>query len=272
MTLPGGPLRRLLAEHQVRPTKALGQNFVVDPNTVERMVDLAELSQGSTVVEVGAGTGSLTTALARRGVAVIAIEVDPKLIAPLRAAVGDLDVQVICADALRLDWSSVMTTQGPATLVANLPYSVATGIVLRILEEVPTIAKMVVMVQREVGERWCASPDDHSYGAVSVKIAYFARSWVLGRVPSTVFVPKPKVESVIVRLERVRPPLDPSVVTYQRFEEVVRAAFAHRRKMLRRSLVGVVPPEAFAAADVSPTARAQELDVASFAALARGPS
>jgi 16S rRNA (adenine1518-N6/adenine1519-N6)-dimethyltransferase len=126
------------------------------------------------------------------------------------------------------------------------------------------------MVQREVGERWVARPGDAAYGAVSVKIAYWATASVVGRVPATVFVPTPKVESVLVSIQRrPEPAIDPAVVPYPRFEAVVRAGFAHRRKMLRRSLAGTVEPDAFAAAGVAPSARAEELGVAAWGELAR---
>ena len=159
---------------------------------------------------------------------------------------------------------------GPAALVANLPYNIATPLVVRVLEEAPSIGRLFVMVQREVGERWVARPGDPAYGAVSVKIAYWSQATVAGRVPPTVFVPRPKVDSVLVSLvRRPAPAVDPAVVDYRRFETVVRAGFAQRRKMLRRSLAGLVTPAAFAAAGVAPSARAEELDVVAWGALAR---
>ena len=271
MTLSRSDVQRLLAEHDIRPSKALGQNFVADGNTVERIARLAELPPGSTVVEVGAGLGSLTLALAAVGARVIAIEIDRRLAAALKQVVAGLDVEVGEADALRLDWSAVLTgLPGPVALVANLPYSVATPLVVRVLEEAPAIGRLLVMVQREVGERWVARPGDAAYGAVSVKIAYWATASVVGRVPATVFVPTPKVESVLVSIRRrPEPAIDPAVVPYTRFEAVVRAGFAHRRKMLRRSLAGTVEPDAFAAAGVAPSARAEELGVAAWGELAR---
>ena len=148
------------------------------------------------------------------------------------------------------------------SLVANLPYNVATPVVVRVLEEAPQVRSLLVMVQREVGERMAAAAGDPSYGAVSVKVAYWATASVVGRVPPTVFVPRPKVESALVRIERRDQPAVPaSVVSYERLFQVVRAGFSQRRKMLRRSLAGVVEPEAFAAAGVAPEARAEELDV-----------
>ncbi len=271
MTLSRSDVQRLLAEHDIRPSKALGQNFVADGNTVERIARLAELPSGSTVIEVGAGLGSLTLALAAVGARVIAIEIDRRLAAALKQVVAGLDVEVVEADALRLDWSAVLTgLPSPVALVANLPYSVATPLVVRVLEEAPAIGRLLVMVQREVGERWVARPGDAAYGAVSVKIAYWATASVVGRVPATVFVPTPKVESVLVSIQRrPEPAIDPAVVPYTRFEAVVRAGFAHRRKMLRRSLAGTVEPDAFEAAGVAPSARAEELGVAAWGELAR---
>jgi len=271
VTLSRSEVQQLLAEHGIHPSKALGQNFVADPNTVERIVRLAELGAASTVVEVGAGLGSLTLGLAGAGARVLAIEIDSRLAAIVRDLVAGLDVEVICADATRLDWAPLSgQTSGPVALVANLPYSVATSIVIRVLEEAPWVDRLLVMVQREVGERWVAVPGDPAYGAVSVKIAYWASAAVIGRVPATVFVPRPKVESVLVRLRRLpEPAVDPAVVSYSRLESVIRAGFAHRRKMLRRSLAGTVEPAAFEAAGVAPSARAEELDVAAWGRLAK---
>jgi 16S rRNA (adenine1518-N6/adenine1519-N6)-dimethyltransferase len=180
-------------------------------------------------------------------------------------------VDVTVADALRLDWEGLLgDLPGPVALVANLPYSVATPVVIRVLEQAPRIGRLLVMVQREVGERWVALPGDPAYGAVSVKIAYWASASVVGRVPPTVFIPRPKVESVLVEMRRLPDPaIDPAVVPYARFESVVRAGFAHRRKMLRRSLAGTVEAAAFEAAGVAPTARAEELGVAAWGELAR---
>ena len=159
--------------------------------------------------------------------------------------------------------------EGPWSLVANLPYNVATPLVLRTLVEVPAVTRLLVMVQREVGERMAARAGEDAYGAVSVRIAYFARAEVVGRVPASVFIPRPRVESVLVRLERLpAPAVDPLVVGYERLDAVVRAGFGQRRKMLRRSLAGVVEPGAFERAGVRPDARAEELDISQWGRLA----
>ena len=154
-------------------------------------------------------------------------------------------------------------------MVANLPYNVAVPVVLRALDEAPSVETMLVMVQREVGERLAAGPGDKPYGAVSVKVSYHAVARVVGRVPASVFVPRPAVESVLVRLER-RPvvAVDPGIVPASRLFELVRAGFAHRRKMLRQSLAGLVAPDAFTAAGIDPEARAENLGVEEWGRLA----
>ena len=271
MTLSGADIAQLLSAHGLRPSKALGQNFVADPNTVRRIVRLAGIGPGSRVLEIGAGLGSLTLALAETGAVVVAVEVDRRLVPVLRSVVEPAGVEVVEGDALALDLAALVAARGPGEwdLVANLPYNVATPLVLRILVEVEAVTRMLVMVQREVGERMAASAGQAAYGAVSVRVAYFARAEVVGRVPPSVFVPRPRVESVLVRLvRRAAPAVDPAVVPYARLDAVVRAGFAQRRKMLRRSLAGVVDPEAFARAGVRPDARAEELDVADWGRLA----
>jgi 16S rRNA (adenine1518-N6/adenine1519-N6)-dimethyltransferase len=272
VTLTRPEVQRLLADHGLRPSRALGQNFVVDPNTVRRIVRLAGVGDGTPVVEVGAGLGSLTLALAEVGARVVAVEVDRGLVPVLREVVADQPVTVVEADALEVDWAELLGPAGDAgrwSLVANLPYNVATPLVVRVLEQAPQVGSLLVMVQREVGERLAARPGQAAYGAVSVVVDYWADASVVGRVPPTVFVPRPNVESALVRIDR-RPVLavPATVVTYDRLRQVVRAGFAQRRKMLRRSLAGVVPAAAFAAAGVAPEARAEELDVEQWGRLA----
>ncbi len=270
MTLSRPAITALLAEHGLHPSRALGQNFVADPNTVRRIVRLAGVGAGTPVVEIGAGLGSLTLALAETGAAVVAVEVDRYLVPVLREVLAGTDVDVVEGDALTLDWGSLLARDpGPWSLVANLPYNVAVPVTIGVLERAPMVASLLVMVQREVGERMAARAGEDAYGAVSVKVDYWSRAEVVGRVPATVFVPRPNVESVLVRLERrSAPAVDPSLVSYDRLFSVVRAGFAQRRKMLRRSLAAIVDPEAFEAAGIAPEARAEELDVAQWGRLA----
>jgi 16S rRNA (adenine1518-N6/adenine1519-N6)-dimethyltransferase len=274
VTLSRRQVREVLDEHGLRPSRALGQNFVVDGNTVRRIARLSGVGPGTAVVEIGAGLGALTLALVETGARITAVEVDRGLVPLLRAQVESSGVHVVEADALTLDWHELLATtaqpNAPAwTMVANLPYNVAVPVVLRALDEAPNLESMLVMVQREVGERLAAAPGDKAYGAVSVKVAYHAIARVVGRVPASVFVPRPAVESVLVRIER-RPAVavDPDVVPASRLFELVRAGFGHRRKMLRQSLSGEVAPDAFDAAGIDPEARAENLSVEDWGRLA----
>lgn len=257
---------RLLAEHGLRPSRALGQHFVTDPNTLRRIVRLAGVAAGDRVVEIGAGLGSLTAALAESGAGVVAVELDRHLVPVLRSVVP-ASVRVVEADALGVDWTALLGAEQGWRLVANLPYNVAVALVIRVLEEAPQVSSMLVMVQREVGERLAAHAGDDAYGAVSVKVDYWARASVVGTVPPTVFVPRPGVDSALVRIDRRDHPAVEGV-DYRRLFALVGAGFAQRRKMLRRALAGLVAPEAFAAAGVSPQARAEELDVSAWGRLA----
>jgi 16S rRNA (adenine1518-N6/adenine1519-N6)-dimethyltransferase len=270
VTLTRREVRRLLQEHGLQPSRARGQNFVVDPNTVRRIARLAGVGAGDRVVEIGAGLGSLTLALAETGASVTAIEVDPRLVPVLRTVVEPAGVRVVEGDALRLDWDSVLGPGGeqPWALVANLPYNVATPLVADLLDGVPAISTMLVMVQREVAERLAAGPGDDAYGAVSVKVAYWATAAVVGRVPPTVFLPAPNVESALVRIERRPSPAVPVDVDRDGLFRLVAAGFGQRRKMLRRSLAGLVPADAFDAAGIRPDARAEELAVEDWGRLA----
>lgn len=297
MADPGWLSRRavleVLAENGIRPSRAMGQNFVVDQNTVHRVLRLSGVGSGDQVVEIGAGLGALTFALVASGARVRAVELDGRLARLLatraaelgidptgrdRAAHGGGSLEVLEADATTLDFQELLADRGdpvstraapPWTLVGNLPYSVATSVVLRALELAPQVSSMLVMLQREAGERLAAAPGDAAYGAVSVKVAYFATARQVARVPASVFVPRPKVESVLVRIDRRdEPSVDPRTVDKERLFALVQAGFAHRRKMLRGSLGGELPPEAFTRAGVDPARRAEELSVLDWGRLA----
>lgn len=267
MTLTRTQAVELLARHGLSPSRALGQNFVVDPNTVRRIARLAGVGAGDHVVEVGPGLGSLTLALAETGAAVTAIELDRYVLPALREVVDGLDVRVVEGDALTLDWSAALADAARWQLVANLPYNVATPLVLDLLDEVPAIEQLVVMVQREVAERLAARPGTKAYGIPSVKVAYWAHAEVVARVPPTVFLPRPRVESAIVRITR-RAGGPATAADPARLFELVRAGFGQRRKMLRRSLAALVDPGAFERAGIRPEARAEELSVEDWGRLA----
>ena len=268
MTLSRREATELLARHGLAPSRALGQNFVVDPNTVRRMVRLAGVGPNDHVVEVGAGLGALTLAIAETGATVRALELDRGLVRVLAEVLADNpNASVVEADAMNADWTGILLGAPSWMLVANLPYNIATPLVADLLDKVPAIEKMVVMVQREVGERLAAGPGHPAYGAVSVKVSYWAKARLLGDVPPTVFMPRPKVMSTIVEITRRPAPAVDAGVDRQLVFALVRAGFGHRRKMLRRSLAGLVTAEHFAAAGVRPEARAEELDVADWGRL-----
>jgi 16S rRNA (adenine1518-N6/adenine1519-N6)-dimethyltransferase len=269
-----GELRRLLSAHGLRPSRALGQHFLADANTARRIVALAGVGPDDHVLEVGPGVGSLTVALAGAGARVTALELDRHLLPVLddaldRAGVAS-SVQVVQGDALTVDFDALLRGERHV-MVSNLPYNVAVPIVMRMLGEVPAVQRMLVMVQREVGDRLAAEPGTKDYGSVSVRVGYYASARRAGLVPPTVFLPPPKVESALVELvRRPRPPVD--VPSVDDLFALVRAGFSQRRKMLRRVLrteLGDRTDAVLVAAGIDPAARAETLDLATWAALAR---
>ena len=256
----------LLERHGRRPRKALGQHFLADPNIVDRIVRLAGVGSESRVVEIGAGTGTLTRALAATGAEVVAYEIDASL-APLLeetvAGVGTVDVRF--ADAMQVDFAEVLGP-GPWVLVANLPYNVGTPLVLDLLRDVPAVTRFVVMIQREVADRLAAEPGSRKYGLPSVVVRLYGTVRFGFRVSPQVFVPPPDVDSAVVVVERgATPPFA------RQAEVLAQAAFGQRRKMIRRSLTTVLTdPEAILdAAGIDPTVRAEDLSVGDFLAIAR---
>jgi 16S rRNA (adenine1518-N6/adenine1519-N6)-dimethyltransferase len=272
MTLLGPAEIRMLADRLgVRPTKALGQNFLHDANTIRRIVRTAELRGGEQVLEVGPGLGSLTLGLVTAGHPVLALEIDPVLATALPATVAeripDALLTVITADALRVD----ELPSAPTALVANLPYNVAVPVVLHLLDVVPSLRHGLVMVQAEVADRLVAPSGSRTYGVPSVKTAWYAAATRAGSVPAAVFWPAPKVESGLVRLVRRDPPH--TTASRKQVFAVVDAAFAQRRKTLRAALAGwagspAAAENALRAAGIDPQARGETLDVGQFTRIA----
>lgn len=257
----------MLTRGGLSPRRDLGQNFVADANTVRRIARLAGIGPGDRVVEVGAGLGSLTLALAETGARIVAVEVDRGVLPLLReVAQPHPNITVVEADAMATDWSSLLGDEPGWVLVANLPYNVATPLICDLLDGAPQIERMLVMVQREAAERFCAVPRTPQYGAVTVKISYWATARIAGFVPASVFVPRPKVESALADIRR-RPSPAVDVPAGDLFH-LVRAAFGQRRKMLRRSLAEVVTAEVFEVAGINSQRRPEELDVHEWGRLA----
>lgn len=258
-----GEIRRLLAEHGHRPNPVYGQNFLAEPGIVAAIVEAAGIA-GRKVVEVGAGTGTLTRALVEEADVVVAYEVDRHLEPLLDEALVGLDVDVRIADASGLDWCAELGGTG-WVMVANLPYNVGTGIVLDVLQTAPCVDRLVVMVQREVADRFLAEPGSKTYGIPSVVVGLHADARIAVRVPPGAFEPPPTVESAVVVLDRTAPDPDAS-----RAIELATAAFGQRRKMLRRSLAPTFgdPAPVLERAGVDPTRRAEELTPDDYLAVA----
>ncbi len=263
-------IQSLLTRHGLRPSRALGQNFLADPNTARKIVRLAEINAGDRVVEVGPGLGSLTLALCAAGAAVTAVEIDQYLRPVLAEITAGHDVSIVAGDALTIDWGSLLGAR-PWTMVANLPYNIATPMLMRAVETAPMIESYLVMIQREVGERLAAGPGSKAYGAVSVRLSYWCTAKLVAVVPASVFVPRPNVESALVRITR-RPTVAVEVDDRARLFALIHAGFATRRKSLRqslRSVLGARTDAVLAAAGIPGLTRAEELDIEGFGALAR---
>jgi 16S rRNA (adenine1518-N6/adenine1519-N6)-dimethyltransferase len=273
--LGASEIRALAAELDVTPTKKLGQNFVVDANSVRRIVQVARVQPGESVVEVGPGLGSLTLAVLEAGATVTAVEIDHRLAARLPGTaashgVAEGALRVIDADALRI----THLPGEPTVLVANLPYNVSVPVLLHFLETFPGIERGVVMVQAEVGERLAAPPGSKIYGAPSVKAAWWGQWRLAGTVSRQVFWPVPNVDSVLVAFSRDADLRGTEAERLRTFQ-IVDAAFQQRRKMLRQAVSSVLGGSAAAASEihqragVDPTARGEQLGVEEFLRIAR---
>ncbi|NLS08919.1 16S rRNA (adenine(1518)-N(6)/adenine(1519)-N(6))-dimethyltransferase RsmA [Nesterenkonia sp. MY13] len=258
----------------IRPTKQWGQNFVIDPNTIRRIVGMAELEGTEHVLEVGPGLGSLTLGLLDEAAEVTAVEIDPKLAAQLPETVQLMrpekaeNLTVLRQDALKIAPEELGE---PSVLVANLPYNVAVPVVLHLLQVLPSLTKGLVMVQEEVADRLAAGPGSKIYGVPSVKIAWDTQTRKVGVVGKKVFWPEPRISSGLVRFDRSEPVTD--AISRQEVFAVVDAAFAQRRKTLRAALSGLAgsgtaAEAALREAGVDPQARGETLDVRAFAKIA----
>ncbi len=266
MTLTRTEVRDLLDRYQISPKRSLGQNFVVEPNTVRRIAELAEIEIGDQVLEIGPGLGSLTLALEDRGVHVTALEIDDKLIEVLKEVTAGKQVNILHEDAMKFDFGSHVST-GSWKLVANLPYNISVPLICNILDTSPSITEMLVMVQSEVADRLVAKPETKAYGLPSVKVSFYAEASLVSRVPPSVFLPRPRVDSAIVRIKR-KPHTDTTVDAETLFS-LARKGFTHRRKTLRRSLGDMVREEEFQKSNINSKARAEELSIDEWVRLAK---
>lgn len=277
MSLLGPAEIRNLAERLgIRPTKRLGQNFVIDGGTVRRIVRVAELRPDDVVIEVGPGLGSLTLALLPEVRGVVAVEIDPVLAAQLPLTVAERAPEiadrltVVLADAMRV-LPGDLPEEKPTALVANLPYNVSVPVVLHLLETLPSLRRILVMVQSEVADRLAAAPGSKIYGIPSLKAAWYADVRRVGPVGRTVFWPIPNVDSGLVAMTRREPPS--THASRQEVFAAVDAAFAQRRKTLRAALASwagtaAAAERALRAAGVDPTERGEQLTIEDFARIA----
>jgi 16S rRNA (adenine1518-N6/adenine1519-N6)-dimethyltransferase len=264
------PLREIIARHGIAAKKSLGQNFIFDLNLTRRIARAAGPLDQGTVIEIGPGPGGLTRALLEEGAArIVAIERDPRCL----AALGELAsrypgrLELVAGDALALD--PVTLSASPRKIVANLPYNIATALLLRWLDRIGEYKSLVLMFQREVAQRLVAAPRTPAYGRLSILVQWLTEPRILFDLPPRAFVPPPRVTSSVVLLTPRALPLAPASKPV--LERVTAAAFGQRRKMLRSSLktLGVPVESLLAGTAIAPTARAEELSVADFCALAR---
>ncbi|SJM61345.1 SSU rRNA (adenine(1518)-N(6)/adenine(1519)-N(6))-dimethyltransferase [Actinomycetales bacterium JB111] len=276
--LGASDVRALAGRLGVRPTKTLGQNFVHDAGTVRRIVRTAGVRPGERVLEIGPGLGSLTLALLEAEADVVAVEIDPPLATALPQTVAEFApsaagrLQVVESDAMRLADPGLLPGEPPTALVANLPYNVAVPVLLTALEHLPSLERVLVMVQAEVADRLAAGPGSRTYGVPSAKAAWWTRAERAGTIGRQVFWPVPNVDSALVRLTRRDRPPAPAELRAATFA-VVDAAFAQRRKTLRSALAtwagsAAAAEEIIRAAGVDPSARGERLGVEDFAAIA----
>ena len=276
-------VRELAERLGVSPTKKLGQNFVIDPNTVRKIVRLAGVHAGDRVIEVGPGLGSLTLGITEVGADVVAVEIDHRLAAELLntarvmqpAVFSDTEaprLRVVRSDALDVT-AEQLGNPAPEILVANLPYNVSVPILMHLLELVPALRGGLVMVQAEVGHRIAAGPGSKEYGSPSAKAAWYGDWRIAGTVSRRIFWPVPGVDSVLVSYVRRAEPLGTEAERVLTFE-IVNAAFAQRRKMLRQALQSVLGPldmtvTTLEAAGVAPTDRAEQLSISDYLRIAQ---
>ncbi|WP_051922699.1 16S rRNA (adenine(1518)-N(6)/adenine(1519)-N(6))-dimethyltransferase RsmA [Bifidobacterium stellenboschense] len=275
--LGAADIRRIAAEAGVSPTKKFGQNFVIDPGTVRRIVREAHVGPESHVLEVGPGLGSLTLAILESGARMTAVEIDPPLAERLPDTIAEFMPEaadrfaVVNRDALTVSPANLpdFADDEPFTLVANLPYNVATPIILTLLERFTNLESFLVMVQKEVADRLAATPGSKIYGTPSVKLAWYGEASRVGTIGRNVFWPAPNVDSALVAFTRTRHDGDARAETLRRETfRLIDAAFGQRRKTLHAALKKTVPAGTFETAGIDPTRRGETLTIGEFTALA----
>ena len=262
-------VRFLLDRYSIVPSRSLGQNFVVDPNIIRKIVRLAELGSEDQVLEIGPGIGALTCGLVETK-RVVAIEFDRYLLPPLNEMLQEAEMlektEILHADAMEIKWDEFFSTRpGVWKMISNLPYNISSTLLLNVLDHAPQVTEGLVMVQREVGERFAASPGTAGYGIPSVKAQYWSEVSIVGNVPPKVFFPVPQVDSVLLKFSRR---LDLEKVDLELMWRLVKTGFGQRRKMLRKSLRSHIGSAEFNSAGLDPKSRPQDLTVDDWVSLA----
>lgn len=269
--------KQIVEKHNFKFSKSLGQNFLIDDNVIDKILDGARLSETDKIIEVGPGIGTLTREMGKTAKNVVAIEIDKTLIPILQETLSDLDnVEVVNEDILKVDVQGLINEKlegGPVKLVANLPYYITTPIVMKFLEEDIPVTDIVVMVQKEVADRMNAKPSTKDYGALSVAVQYYCDTEIVAKAPRHMFVPQPKVDSIVIGLH-VREEKKYKVDNEDIFFKTVKASFGQRRKTLLNSLGGLgfltkdQIREALLASNIDEKRRGETLSIEEFATLA----
>lgn len=264
--------RAFLKTHRTHPKKQLGQHFLINPDVLSIIVEAGKVANTDVVIEIGAGLGCLTAALAENANTVIAIEVDPQLYNQLESQFSaDKNIQIVHADILKLEFSALFPQNIKPKVIANLPYGITAPVLWKLLEHANQLSDCVLMMQREVAERIVAAPGGKDYGALTIGVSYYADTSLVATLSPENFFPAPQVDSALLKLTmRDKPRVIVSDENY--FFRIVREAFRGRRKMLKNSLRRFASTETLSAAfselDIAPQRRAETLDITEFAALA----
>ena len=264
--------KELVEKYNFKFTKSLGQNFLIDDSVLTDIVEGAEVCDEDLVIEIGPGVGTLTAQILKRAKKVVAIELDNDLIPILTAELGDNpNFQLIHKDALKVDFNEIIGEEKSVKLVANLPYYVTTPIIANLLNGGYKFKSLTIMIQKEVAERMNAEPNCKDYGALSILVQYFCNTSIVRRVPPSCFIPRPKVDSIVIRLDKLEEP-KVSVKNQKLFFELVRHAFNMRRKTLWNATKNVslskeLMEKAFEDAGIDPKRRGETLSLAEFGAL-----
>ena len=268
--------KEVVNKHNFKFSKSLGQNFLIDDNVIDRILEGARLSETDKIIEVGPGIGTLTREMGKVAENVVSIEIDKTLIPILQETLADLDnVEVVNEDILKVDVQGLIKEKlsgGPVKLVANLPYYITTPIVMKFLEEDIPVTDIVVMVQKEVADRMNAQPNSKDYGALSVAVQYYCDTEIVAKAPRHMFVPQPNVDSIVIGLH-VRDEKKYVVDNEDIFFKTVKASFGQRRKTLLNSLGGLgflskdQIKEALKAANIDEKRRGETLSIDEFANL-----